>query len=201
MTATTDRDNALRAIAYVAVRCRPHGAQRWDVDGVVAALRACPTRSLGSLTIAAIQAAEDRGALTPGVIPKPGPHWRDPETAPPPTERPSRGPFCGTCGRAEDAHTARDHTFERPGRPGQRPDTSALAAQVRAALATVAAPLARPEQPTGPAPRCGHPTDAGRPCGRGDEHTGPHWSMAGDPRAQAMRDQLDGQLDDARRTA
>ncbi|MBA3782856.1 MAG: hypothetical protein H0X12_13520 [Nocardioides sp.] len=99
-----------RAIAFLAVSARPHGATRWDEAGVYANVLKVADRSLGSVVIATMQAAEDRKAQSPGVIPASGPHWRNPESAPS-SQRTPYDPmtFCGTCGKPE--HGATDHPF------------------------------------------------------------------------------------------
>lgn len=108
-------DQQLRAIAFLATSCRPHGARKWDESGIYAKLAEVRDRSLGSVIIAAIQAAEDRGAETPGVIPKPGPHWRTPESAPVTSaDRVPADGHCATCGHTEAAcrmRWASDHEF------------------------------------------------------------------------------------------
>lgn len=113
-------DDQARALAYLAKAIRPHHARQWDEAGIVAAIRKVRDRSLASVAIAVVQAAEDRGAHTPGVIPKAGPHWRAPETAP----IPDRVGFdaantCDTCGLTRDGclvrwggNTPDGHTFE-----------------------------------------------------------------------------------------
>lgn len=114
-----------RAIAYIAVAARPHGAPKWDESGVIANILKVRDRSLSSVAIAVMQAAEDRGAVTPGVIATNGPHWRDPGSAPPPSHAPyERTGTCGTCGKSEA--TCRrmwsdDHPFESVAELANRP--------------------------------------------------------------------------------
>jgi hypothetical protein len=112
----TVTDQQLRAIAYLTLAARPVGAPRWDEQGVLANLAKCRDRSVAALTIAAVQAAEDRGAATPGVIPTPGPHWRQPTPAEAtqPREVFDRATFCGVCSEPQDRCQARwegDHEF------------------------------------------------------------------------------------------
>lgn len=131
------RDQELRAIAFLAARCRPAGCKQWDETGIYANLKKVADRSLGSITIAAIQAAEDRNAATPGVIPTPGPHWRAPEPAPTPAERTDWSTLCEICKQprhlcerrraamghlAEDDPRRDDHEFtvQRPAASGRR---------------------------------------------------------------------------------
>lgn len=113
-----------RAIAFLAVAARPHGASRWEEAGVLANIAKIRDRNLASVVIAVMQAAEDRGATTPGVIPTAGPHWRDPGSAPPPPSEPyDRETYCGTC--SEPRHRceqlwAGDHEFESVARAAAR---------------------------------------------------------------------------------
>lgn len=95
----TASDQDLRAITHLALACRPHGAPRWDADGIYANLAKVRDRSVGSITIAAVQAAEDRNAVTPGVIPTSGPHWRPPEAAPIAPTRVEPSAHCTSCGK------------------------------------------------------------------------------------------------------
>ena len=99
-----------RALAFLAVAIRPHGAPRWDEGGVYANVMKIADRSLASVTIAVAQAAEDRKAATPGVIPTAGPHWRDPESAPRAETRTwTAEGFCNVCGQPVDGHRLTDH--------------------------------------------------------------------------------------------
>ena len=99
-------------IAALAVAARPSGASRWDEAGVVANLAKVRDRSLAAVVIATMQAAEDRNAHTPGVIPGQGPHWRNPESAPrPPTVAYDANHFCADCGKHRDRHPPTDHPF------------------------------------------------------------------------------------------
>lgn len=107
-------DQQLRAIAYLVAACRPHGCKQWDEAGIYANLAKVRDRSLASITIAAIQAAEDRNAATPGVIAAPGPHWRAPEAAPTPRQTEDPGLACATCGEFRDVCRTRwtdDHEY------------------------------------------------------------------------------------------
>ena len=71
----TVTDQQLRALTYLALACRPVGAPRWDEAGTYANIAKVRDRSLPMLIIAVINAAADRKLASPGVIPKPGPHW------------------------------------------------------------------------------------------------------------------------------
>lgn len=108
-------DQQLRALTYLVLAARPIGARHWDEGGVYANLAKVRERDLGTVVIAAIQAAEDRNAATPGVIPKPGPHWRNPESAPAHVERPRFDPArtCSVCNLTADLHDrmSGDHEF------------------------------------------------------------------------------------------
>jgi hypothetical protein len=49
----------------------------WDTRGIIAALHPCAKRPLADTVLAAVRAACDNGARTPGVIPTDGPHWAE----------------------------------------------------------------------------------------------------------------------------
>lgn len=104
-------DQQLRAIAFLAAACRPTGCKGWDEGGIYANLTKVRDRSLSTLTIAAIQAAEDRNAATPGVIPSAGPHWRAPEAAPVPRQTEPAHAMCVTCGKSKHAPIVDDHEY------------------------------------------------------------------------------------------
>lgn len=87
-------------LAELALACRPYGAPRWDRQGTYAAIGKVRSRSLASVIIAVVQAAEDAHAETPGVIPTDGPHWRQPIPGDRPAATPpKREEACVTCGR------------------------------------------------------------------------------------------------------
>ncbi len=106
-------DQQARALAFLAAAARPHGASRWDEAGIVANILKVRDRSLAGVAIAVRQAAEDRKAMSPGVIPSEGPHWRDPGQAPAKTEPNTFDPAscCDVCSVRMDAHRADDHAF------------------------------------------------------------------------------------------
>lgn len=144
-------DQQLRAIAFLAVTCRPHGARTWDEAGVFANLTKVRDRSLGSITIAAIQAAEDRNAETPGVIPTPGPHWRTPQATPTTTaDKVDPAAHCATCGHTETACRMRwvgDHDYVPVARArGMKADPD-RAHQIVTAIKAEVAPTAPPPEP------------------------------------------------------
>lgn len=93
-----------RAITFLAMAARPTGAPRWDEGGVYANVMKVADRAVGAVTIAVIQAAEDRNAQSPGVIPTNGPHWRDPAAAPA-EERPRFDAMrtCSVCSLTREA--------------------------------------------------------------------------------------------------
>ena len=67
-----ENERCLRAIAHLVNHVRPD----WHQQGIMAALRECPTGSIPDLTIAAMSAARDRtDQRTPAVIALDGPHW------------------------------------------------------------------------------------------------------------------------------
>lgn len=61
----------------------------WDTAGILSALQRCAGRNEFDVAVAAIKAAADPGAKTPGVIPSDGPHWRERVSA----ERTPRNPM------------------------------------------------------------------------------------------------------------
>lgn len=153
----TVTDQQLRAIAFLAAAARPHGARRWDEHGIVANLAKVRDRSLASLTVAALLAAEDRNADSPGVIPTPGPHWRDAHGNPTPsrTPTPAAADRCSTCSLHRDVCRARwndDHAFT-PATHDQRSNphrVKTIADALRAEITPTrdpAAPQARPSDP------------------------------------------------------
>lgn len=95
----TVTEQQARALTFLAMACRPTGAPRWDEAGVFANIMKVADRGIGTVTIAVVQAAEDRTAATPGVIPKPGKHWRTPEAAPVEERHPKYDPrlVCHIC--------------------------------------------------------------------------------------------------------
>ena len=62
-----------RPLAALVHQLRPE----WDERGVLTALERCAGRNPLDVAMAAIRAAADLGAHTPGVIPTDGPHWRE----------------------------------------------------------------------------------------------------------------------------
>lgn len=70
MPLTLDQATPLAALIH---KLRPE----WDERGILSALEKCAGRNPFDVAAAAIRAAADRGAKTPGVIPADGPHWRE----------------------------------------------------------------------------------------------------------------------------
>jgi hypothetical protein len=62
-----------KALAHFVATLRPD----WNAEGIYAALGKCRDRDPFATSLAAIRAAWDDGARTPGVIPTDGPHWRE----------------------------------------------------------------------------------------------------------------------------
>lgn len=88
-------EQEMRAIAFVAARCRPTGAKPWDEAGIVANLRRVASLNLAEVTIAAIRAAANRQADSPGVIPvTTGEHWREKVAERGPYRPPKRDEIC-----------------------------------------------------------------------------------------------------------
>lgn len=111
----TDQD--IRALTFLAGRCRPPGAPRWDEAGIAAAIAKVCHLHLADVALATIRAADDPHAKTPGVIANPAaPNWRERGVDRPTVHAPfDRHTFCGTCGQPEPrcrAHPRPDHDFE-----------------------------------------------------------------------------------------
>lgn len=99
-----------RALAFLAVACRPHGAPHWDEAGVMASIAKVAHLSLADVILAVTRAADDRDAKTPGVIPKlNAPHWRE-RNPDRPKQREPYDPttYCGICGKPEADCRARE---------------------------------------------------------------------------------------------
>ena len=155
-------DQQLRAIAFLASACRPIGCKAWDETGILANVTKVRDRSLGSVIIAAVQAAEDRNAVTPGVIPSAGPHWRTPDAAPVTSaDKINPGEHCAGCGKAEHVCRARlesqrgmdpedprydDHAFVTVAAARGMKRDGATVAQIAAAVKEQIAPTAEPDQ-------------------------------------------------------
>lgn len=132
-------EQQMRAIAFIAARCRPSGAKAWDEPGIVANLRKLAHVNLAEVTMATIRAASNRQAENPGVIPvMTGEHWREKVSDSPRPHPPRRDEECHAhpgqratnCGGCRADHQRGD---ESPGRPITG-DTTAGIAAVRAAL-------------------------------------------------------------------
>ncbi len=111
----TDQD--IRALTFLAARCRPRGAPRWDDHGIAAAIAKVRHLHLSDVALSVIRAADDADAKTPGVIANTSaPNWRErASTRPVPREPYDRQTFCGTCSQPEDrcrAHPDPEHEFE-----------------------------------------------------------------------------------------
>jgi hypothetical protein len=165
-------DQELRAVAFVVARCRPHGARQWDEAGIYAKIAEVRDRSLGSIIIAAVQAAEDRAALTPGVIPTPGPHWRTPDAAPVTTaDKVEPSAHCAGCGKPKGICETRravqrgmdrddprydDHEYTPVGAARGHKRPPEVAAEIHQALAADIQPMREPtrrdDRPTVPNP-------------------------------------------------
>jgi hypothetical protein len=65
----------------------------WSEEGIFASLARCKDRDAFEVTLAAIRAAADKTARTPGVIPAPGSHWNELE----PTAKPNRRSYNVPC--------------------------------------------------------------------------------------------------------
>ena len=106
-------------LATLAAAARPHGAPRWDVAGIVAAIGHVKHLHLADVMRAVANAADDRDAKTPGVIANlRSTCWQDRPMRPaeleviPPEQR------CGICAKSRDKceggprFADDDHAFE-----------------------------------------------------------------------------------------
>src|SRR4051812_36829787 len=70
MTISREQAQALTRLVHL---LRP----AWNEEGIYAAVTRVKDRDAYDVALAAIRAAADKGANTPGVIPSPGPHWNE----------------------------------------------------------------------------------------------------------------------------
>lgn len=110
----TDQD--IRALVYLAGRCRPHGAPQWDDAGTFSAIAKVRQLHLADVALSVIRAADDANAKTPGVIANTSaPNWQERGTRPRQLEPFDRGTFCAVCQEPEDRCRriwAADHEYE-----------------------------------------------------------------------------------------
>jgi hypothetical protein len=145
------RDQA-ELLAPLVAACRPHGATRWDIPGILAALAQVRDRSLPEVIRAATRLAENRDARTPMALGGNGPQWREAEDQPVRREPYDRGQTCGVCGRQQTACAANpysDHAFEPVHTSAQRRLDPESAAAVISELRDRAQPLPDPGTETG----------------------------------------------------
>ena len=130
MTISREQAQALTRLVHA---LRP----AWNEEGIYAALGKLKARDPYDVALAAIRAAADKNAKTPGVIPTDGPHWNElPPTAPKTprlTREERRARTCDTCG-ALDGCLPPAHPF-LPLAQATRDRTHEGAALVRAQLA------------------------------------------------------------------
>jgi len=109
----TDQD--IRALVHLAVQCRPHGAPRWDEQGIFTSIAKVRTMQLADVALAVIRAANDANAKTPGVIANTSaPNWKERSAPrPAPIEHYDRLAHCDVCGKTADRHgDLAGHEFE-----------------------------------------------------------------------------------------
>lgn len=100
----TDQD--IRALTYLAARCRPSGAPRWDEAGIAAAITKVRHLHLTDVVMAAIQGADDEKAVTPGVIANTSsPNWQVRPVRPPALAPYDPTTACDICSLPEHRHT------------------------------------------------------------------------------------------------
>lgn len=124
----------------------------WSEEGIYAALSKCRELDAHETALAAIRAAADKTAKTPGVIPARGSHWNEPDPGPrtPPrlTREQRRAKTCAECG-ALDGCRPPAHEFVPLDQAARNRNPEGVAA-VRAAFTEAAAVL------------CGHGVDRNR---------------------------------------
>ena len=86
----------------------------WSEEGIYAALVKCRDLDPYETALAAIRAANDKNAKTPGIIPTRGSHWNEPDAAPRTeprlTREQRRARTCAECG-ALDGCNPHAHQF------------------------------------------------------------------------------------------
>jgi hypothetical protein len=113
-------DQQIRAITFLAVAVREElrtevAAKKWNPRGVEENVTKVRSRSLKSVISGVTNAAADRNADTPGVIPTAGPHWRaEADDVAPVIERFDPATTCGICGKPQWRcdQIRGDHQFE-----------------------------------------------------------------------------------------
>lgn len=131
-------DQEIRALTYLAERCRPHGAPHWDATGIFAAIAKVRQMNLADVALSVIRAADDEHAKTPAVIANTrAPNWQERRDA---GDRPQPrsydlGAYCGVCDLPERDTRARhgeDHDWQPPAPKGS--DNKPYIDQARAAI-------------------------------------------------------------------
>src|SRR5689334_13707822 len=104
-------DQDIRALTYLAERCRPYGAPRWDSAGIFAAIAKVRQLNIADVALSVIRAADDEKAETPGVIANTdAPNWQERRTnRPQPLEPYNPNTFCEWSGRPMDRCAGADH--------------------------------------------------------------------------------------------
>ena len=100
----TDQD--IRALTYLAARCRPSHAPRWDEAGIAAAIAKVRHMHLADVAMSVIRAADDGAAKTPGVIANTqAPNWSERKTdRAQPAEPYDPAVACDVCSQPEHRH-------------------------------------------------------------------------------------------------
>lgn len=127
-------DQDIRALTYLAGRCRPTGAPRWDEAGIFAAIAKVRHMALDDVALSVIRAASDFNAKTPGVIANlRAPNWQERAGADArpyePTAREDWCEYCGKprelCQRIAQGPAGDGHQFDS-GLPSADPETGEL---------------------------------------------------------------------------
>jgi hypothetical protein len=87
-----------RPLAALIHQLRPE----WDEGGILKQLQKCAHLNPFDVSMAAVRAATDLGAKTPGVIPSDGPHWHERLSEQRVPRNPPFDQCCATCSRTRE---------------------------------------------------------------------------------------------------
>ncbi|NYD43947.1 hypothetical protein [Nocardioides panaciterrulae] len=125
-------------LAPLIADCRPHGARRWDIPGIHAAIARVNQRQLVEVIRAFTRGAEDRTAHTPSVVVTNPTYWREPALE----QLATRAQYCrthstalkaGVCPscRADQIGADGPATTARPSRGLPRDQVAAIVGELR----------------------------------------------------------------------
>ncbi len=97
-------------LAELATAARPHGARRWDIPGIIAAIGRVQQLALADVAMATMRAAADRTIDTPAVIANTrSSAWRERLAETAPVEK-WTGPVCDVCSLPKPDCERRPHS-------------------------------------------------------------------------------------------